>query len=839
MIDGLPRCLSELTPRRCKAALSRVGFAALCAWSLASARADDVPPRPPLQLDWPIEVSRNADDPRAPDAGAERAKSQRAVPKRSPGRSGNGLRSPSRVDPDVVRGAYQPLPPTPMPNALPDGPPRAAASSRNPIAIDSAGLVSLHMNDLDLRQALELLSRHASLNILVSPGVQGQVTVNLDRVSLDQALEAILKLGNLTAKKEENLIYVFTPEELVLQGDRGPISTRVYHLNYVRANDLDDMLRPFLSDAGKLTVTPPTTEGIAGGTNLFGGFGAFGGAGGTSGGSGGGGGGGSGGGGGGGGSSSGGMSLTGGNTMAGGEVIIIQDFEKNLQTIDDIIKRLDIQPLQVMVEAVILQVELDRHTNLGINFAVLNGPGRKAMGVVGNGADLATNVGFNPQVVVNGFGRILGNPSTGFPSDTNGFKYGFVDNRVTGFIQALENIGEVNVLASPRVLVLNKQRAEIQLGQRLGYFTATQNLTSTVQQVQFLNTGTLLRFRPFITHDGMIRMEVHPEKSTGEVVANVPSSNTSEVTTNVLVPDGATIVIGGLIENTDSTAQTGVLGLSRLPVVGPLFREKTQDSLRRELIVMLTPRIWNPAGPLGAGAMPSVDCPTPIIGLASPGPGLEDGRAAPPTTPAANNNASSPTASVAASARPAYEVAGRARPSDPKSPAAPTGTAPRRIPADAASSPAPVPAAPHARVTRSDQDPALVRAGFESEGRSALAPVRAAESPVEHKVQRGENFWTISKRYYGSGRYYKALWAANREQVSAPDQLVVGMWIDLPPVDRLDARWILPPTPAAPPRPVAKEPVADPKAVPARPAPRTWKAASPRPDTQAGGQPTP
>ncbi len=796
MIDGFPRCLFKMTTRRRKAALTRLGLATVCAWGVASALGDDA-----------------------------RSQTRQPVTGSASITSRNALRVRPVADPNVVQSAYQTPPP---PAALPDGAgilstPRSPASSRNPVAIDSAGLVSLHMNDLDLRQALELLSRHASLNILVSPGVQGQVTVNLDKVSLDQALEAILKLGNLTSKKEDNLIYVFTPEELLLQGDRGPISTHVYHLNYIRANDLDDMLRPFLSDGGKLTVTPQGTEGITGGTNLFGGFGAFGGAGGTSGGGGGGGGGGGSGGGGGGGSGGMSASATGGNTMAGGEVIIIQDFEKNLQTIDDIIKKLDIQPLQVMVEAVILQVELDRNTTLGINFAVLNGPGRKAMAVIGNGADLATNVGFTPLVVANAAGQILGNPSTGFPSDTNGLKYGFVDNRVTGFIQALENIGEVNVLASPRVLVLNKQRAEIQLGQRLGYFTATQNLTSTVQQVQFLNTGTLLRFRPFITHDGMIRMEVHPEKSTGQVVGNVPSSNTSEVTTNVLVPDGATIVIGGLIENTDSTAQTGTLGLSRLPVVGPLFRTKTQTSLRRELIVMLTPRIWNPAGPMGAGAIPSVNCPTPMIGLASPGAGLEDGRAA-PAAPATSS----------AAAQPAFTVAGSTPANDPKRLIVPLRTTPALTPTGAETSTAPAPASRSVPLSKVDRDPALTRATYTEERRTSRHPGRA---PVEHTVQHGENFWTISKRYYGSGRYYKALWAANRDQVPAPERLVVGMLIVVPKVDELDARWILPVTQSAP-KPVAIEPTPAPASPPPSTAPRSWKASKPRVKADSAERPS-
>ena len=134
------------------------------------------------------------------------------------------------------------------------------------------------------------------------------------------------------------------------------------------------------------------------------------------------------------------------------------------------------------------------------------------------------------------------------------------------------------MLASPRVLVLNKQRAEIQLGQRLGYATVTQNLTSTVQQIQFLNTGTLLRFRPVHLDrrhdpDGGPPRAVDRARSSN----NLPQSNTSEVTTNVMVPDGATIVIGGLIENDDDTEQQGTLGLSRLPVVGPLFRQKTAD----------------------------------------------------------------------------------------------------------------------------------------------------------------------------------------------------------------------------------------------------------------------
>ena len=117
----------------------------------------------------------------------------------------------------------------------------------------------------------------------------------------------------------------------------------------------------------------------------------------------------------------------------------------------------------------------------------------------------------------------------GFTSATNGIKFGFVANNVTGFVRALETIGSTKILASPRILVLNKQRADIQLGSRLGFQTLSQNFTSTIQQVQFLNTGTLLRLRPFVSDDGMVRMEIHPERSSGSVVNNIPNQTDGRV----------------------------------------------------------------------------------------------------------------------------------------------------------------------------------------------------------------------------------------------------------------------------------------------------------------------
>ena len=203
-----------------------------------------------------------------------------------------------------------------------------------------------------------------------------------------------------------------------------------------------------------------------------------------------------------------------------------------------------------------------------------------------------------------------GDNTRGFAADEHGLKFGFVDKDVTGFIRALSTIGKLEVLATPRLLVLNKQRAELVLGQRLGYATLSQSLVSTVQQVQFLDVGTQLRVRPFISSDGMIRMEIHPERSSGQVVNNIPQTTTAEVTTNIMVPDGATVVIGGLMDNEDHKNQAGVPFLCDLPWIGVLFRQRQHTITKKELVVLLTPHIWNPT------ALPGCNAPSAqIIGV--------------------------------------------------------------------------------------------------------------------------------------------------------------------------------------------------------------------------------
>ncbi len=501
------------------------------------------PPMPPV---------RRASAPRqqvpTPQRSTEVAPSTKAEPPLPPSHGAQPvLRMAHEAQP---RGnlVVQPLP-MPLPPAGPVRNDTRPPAARTP--------VSLHLDDVEVRKALELLSRQGPLNILVSANVTGRITVNLDGLTFDQALNAILRLSNLVAHREDGLVYVYTPQEMAELRKQGqPLLTRVYRLSYIRATDLELMCTPFLTPGvGRMTVTPVSEVGIKSNPDI-----------------------------------------AGGDALAGGEAVIVQDYGYVLETLDQIIAQLDVQPVQVLIEAVILEVFLENENDLGVNFAILDGA-HHALLVVGNAAAMNAGVGFDPAQVLTAGGQVVGNSTAGFAENAHGLKFGFVDKDVTGFVRAISQCGRTNVLACPRLLVLNKQRAELIIGDRIGYKTLTVTETSTVEKVEFLNVGTQLRLRPFVTSDGMVRLEIHPERSTGAVEDGIPRTATSEVTTNVMVPDGSTIVIGGLMEDASEVQQSGIPVLSNMPWIGALFRRRVTKFSKKELIVLLTPRTINASLP--------------------------------------------------------------------------------------------------------------------------------------------------------------------------------------------------------------------------------------------------
>lgn len=418
-------------------------------------------------------------------------------------------------------------------------------------AASGADNVQLNVKDADLSAILKLLAEQHKLNIVAGKDVAGRVTADFYGVTVDEALKAILEMNGYAYVREGSFVKVYTHEQLAaMERANAKIVTRVFKLNYVNVDEAKELLRPALSKTAMVSTNSRALEGIpSGGSNV------------------------------------------GGDSYSQHDKIVVRDFEENVNECERLLKEIDVRPLQVMVEATILAVTLDDETSVGIDFNVLSGVDFRGIST----ADFSVT---NPNGSLTGatapaaaipFGRV---GTSGFATPGAGLNIGVITNDVSLFVRALETVQDVNVLSNPKIMALNKQRAEVLVGNRLGYRTTTLTQTTAVETVEFLDTGTQLRFRPFISNDGFVRMEIHPEVSTGSISAtDLPSQQTTEVTCNIIVRDGHTVVIGGLFEETTRIDKSQVPLLGSLPLVGALFRSDGHQTLRREIVILLTPHI--------------------------------------------------------------------------------------------------------------------------------------------------------------------------------------------------------------------------------------------------------
>jgi type IV pilus assembly protein PilQ len=388
--------------------------------------------------------------------------------------------------------------------------------------------------ETDIREVLSFLAEEGNLNILAGNSVQGKVSATLRGVNIEGALDAILKMTGLIARREGEFIFVGTPADFdTLEQAMDKVGTRVYRPNYVTAAELQALIQPLLSaTVGVVSVSSSAETGIE--TD---------------------------------------DTSAGGDNFAGADVVLVRDYEAVLAEIDQVVDEIDVRPMQVAIEAMILSVTLDDKYQFGVNFELLR----------------------DKSTVKLGWGTPPGTLGE-LTFDKGGLKFGFLDSSLGTFLDALETIGDTNVIATPRLLVLNKHRAEIHIGGEEGYRGSLSTTeTSSIQGVEMLETGTKLSLRPFISSDGMIRMEVHPELSSGEVRERgndmLPIKTTTQVTTNIMVRDGCTVVIGGLLKEDLVTTTTQIPLFGSLPVVGVAFRNKIEKIKRLEIIVLITPRI--------------------------------------------------------------------------------------------------------------------------------------------------------------------------------------------------------------------------------------------------------
>ncbi len=439
--------------------------------------------------------------------------------------------------------------------------PRAPVEPRKPGSVEEAGTTSapgavsdcigggsderryvgdpidLKVTNADVTDVLRTFAQISGLNIVVQPGVKGQVTAELENVPWDQALAQVLKINGLGCELEGNVMRIAPTDVLRKEaGERQdlaaaralavPLRTVLKRLSYATARDVAGVLRSgasgILSQRGTVLVDDRT------------------------------------------------------NTL------IIKELPTYLDTVIAVIENLDTPEPQVMIEARIIETTKRFSRSLGIDWG---------FNTVADAAHGNTTGLIFPNNVAGG-GDV--NLATGGNNGAINLRLGNVLNTFTLdlSLQAAESDGLINILSAPKVATLNNQRASIQSGVQIPIQTIANNTVT----VQFVNATLRLDVVPQITAEGTILMQIDISKREPQLgflvpgAANAPIS-TKDASTRVIVRDGGTAVIGGIYKISNNDGNARVPGLANIPLLGYLFRNKTVSNENEELLIFITPRI--------------------------------------------------------------------------------------------------------------------------------------------------------------------------------------------------------------------------------------------------------
>ncbi len=398
--------------------------------------------------------------------------------------------------------------------------------------------ISLNLVDADIKQVFRLFHDLSGLNFVLDPSVNGRVTIVLDNVPWDQALDLILKNNALDKVLEMNVIRIASTTKLAQEAAQRkqlkeakelevePVTiTRT--LSYAKADDVEKVIRNggVLTDRGKVIIDERT------------------------------------------------------NTL------IISDIPKRIEPLDQLINTLDTETPQVMIEARIIENSRTFSRYIGVQWGV-NAAADAAHGT-------STGLAFPSNAAV-GYGLNLGSTETGDVSSASALSMSF-GNVLDSFtldiaLDALETSGQGRILSSPKIATQNNEEAEIEQGVRIPVV----NTTATEINVEFVSASLKLTVTPQITAEGTIILEITVENNSPDfnnTVGDVPPINTQRAQTKVLVADGGTTVIGGIFTVNEGSSETGVPWFRKIPVFGWLFKQTSIRNENRELLIFITPKI--------------------------------------------------------------------------------------------------------------------------------------------------------------------------------------------------------------------------------------------------------
>jgi type IV pilus assembly protein PilQ len=447
-------------------------------------------------------------------------------------------------------GKWEPLaPPTPQ------APQAAAPQPAGPSAAKYTGEpISVNLKDVDLKDFFRLIHEISGLNVVLDPAVKGSLTIVLDEVPWDQALDIVLQNNGLDKQLSGNVLRIATRDTLKkeaeaqrdlakAQADAIDLVTVTRVLSYAKATGMRDTLKRFLSPRGEILADERSNQ------------------------------------------------------------LIIREIPPIIPTLDNLIRQLDRKSQQVEIEARVVSASRSFAQDIGtqLAFAGSTTSGRSIFG--GNPAvgtsPVTTGSGLPQPPLIGGTGTT--GTSSGMPFGVNlgasaptsgvGFFHRSPNFAIDFFISAAEAKGVGKLLSKPKVITQNNEKAVVKQGTKIPIQTTINNTIS----VQFIDAVLKLEVTPQITAEGTVFMDVLVENTQIDAgiprVQGIPALNTQSAETKVLVGDGGTVVIGGIIISSQRVDVTQVPLVGSIPLIGHLFRRQNINNTSQELLFFLTPRI--------------------------------------------------------------------------------------------------------------------------------------------------------------------------------------------------------------------------------------------------------
>jgi type IV pilus assembly protein PilQ len=416
--------------------------------------------------------------------------------------------------------------------------------------------ISLNFQDIEVRAVLQLIADFTELNLVASDTVSGRITLRLQNVPWDQALELVLKTKGLDKRQVGNVLMVAPAAEIAERerqqieankqiAELAPLQSEFVRVRYAKASDLVALFQAGSEDGGRL-ISPRGSVIVDARTNS----------------------------------------------------LIITDTSAKLAEIRDLIELVDIPVRQVMIESRIVIAQTDLTKNLGITWGggYLNSDGDNVVSVSGD----TNNVVNLNQSAINGTQATLDYPGAllvdlGVASNS-GFAVGFTSNDLflTAELSALEAAGDGEVVSQPKVITGDKQQANIKSGTEIPYQESSASGETTTS---FKDAVLELDVTPSITPDDRIMLDLRiNQDSVGDLVPSgrggfIPSIDTTELNTQVLVGNGETVVLGGVFKTEKLLTINKVPFFGDIPYIGAFFRNEVNSNTKTETLIFITPRI--------------------------------------------------------------------------------------------------------------------------------------------------------------------------------------------------------------------------------------------------------